>query len=209
MATRKRICIDRKSYKRRGFTRADGTRVGPSVVKASRFCIDDPGTPGRRARGSEKGPFSDEPAWIKRSGDLGGPGFSTRPDADRHALLRASVRRYGYRSTLGKLGAILRNTELHGRTRRTLEGDRMWLVNHFGGPGSFGKKPARKSARNRQLGTGRYEILTAEGPVLRLIDRDEAIAEAMRLRRGDALVFDVRTDRVVWQAARRRSRFAD
>lgn len=200
--TRGRVCIDRAAHTRRGFTRADGTRVGPSKVARSRFCVRDRGTPGVRSRGAEQGPFRGERPWIQREGELGGPGFAQRSERERRALLRSSVDRFGYRSTLGKLGAILRNSEIRTKTRSTLESDRRWLVRTFGGPGSFG------GARNRQLGSGRYEVLTSEGPEARYYDRDQAIRSASGLGRT-AMVYDTKSDRIVWQASRGRRRFED
>jgi len=119
---RKRILIRRKAY-----TRKDGTRV-----KATSFYIKDPGTPGRRARGSKAGPFKGTKPWITREGKLGGPGYTTKAASTRHGLLGRSVSKYGYRSTLGSVQVLLRDTEISPAKRRKLMADKAWLKRKYG-----------------------------------------------------------------------------
>ena len=76
--------------------------------------------------------------WIKRKGKLGGKGFLEKPEHEQHRLLSDSVDEYGYRSTLGSIMALERNREIKRRHGRELAGLRHWLVNTYGGEGSFG-----------------------------------------------------------------------
>lgn len=120
--------IRRKGYKRKGYTRKDGTRVAPTKVPAA--CIEDQGEPG-------KGP---KVFTIEDEGDLGGPGYTDKPTKERQRLMRACVKRKGYRSCLGKLQAlaILGKNTWPKKKLALVERDRKWLVKTFGGPGSFG-----------------------------------------------------------------------
>ncbi len=70
------------------------------------------------------------------------------------------------------------------------------------------RRTRRSSGLNRQLGSGRYEVLTSEGPEARYYDREQAIRTASGLGRT-AMVYDTRSDRIVWQASRSRRRFED
>ncbi len=132
------ILIDRRGYKRKGSIRKDGTPVKAGRVPPSSFCIRDPGTKGRRARGAEKGPFRKEAPWIEDTGSLGGPGYTKKPAKTRHQILDRCVRKEDYRSCLGKIMVLLRSTQLKAATRKTLEADKKYLMKKYGGPGSFG-----------------------------------------------------------------------
>lgn len=128
--------------RRKAYTRRDGTRV-----RATQFCAEDRGAPGR-------GPKVIPPL---KEGALGGPGFLSKPERTRHKLLAASVERDGYRTTLGRLNAL----EVFGKRTfsqkelDTIEADRQWLVRKFGGPGSFGpRKRRRKSNPGTPPGLG-------------------------------------------------------
>jgi hypothetical protein len=143
------ILIDREGYTRKGYTRKDGTRVKSTKVPASSFCVDDPGRPGRRARGAEKGPYSDEAAWIEDTGSLGGPGYTKKAAKTRHQILDRCVKNEGYRSCLGKIMVLLRSSELKQTTRQKLTADKNYLKKKYGGPGSFGaRKNPRRSAKS-------------------------------------------------------------
>jgi hypothetical protein len=76
--------------------------------------------------------------WIQREGKLGGPGYTDRPQKERRQILAQCVNEYGYRSCLGSIQVLLRSSEIHADTRKTLESDKKWIVKEFGGPGSFG-----------------------------------------------------------------------
>jgi len=134
------IRVHRRGYRRRGYRRKDGTKVAPARVPATTFLQRDPGRPGRRAFGAEAGPRRGDKPLIRKQGALGGPGFATKSQGTRHRLLAKSVECSGYRSTLGRIGVLLRGTMLHRDTRRRLERDRRWLVRQYGGPGSFGSR---------------------------------------------------------------------
>jgi len=124
--------------KRKGYTRKDGTRV-----KATTFLVKDRGAPGRRARGAKAGPFKDEKPWIGREGGLGGPGYTHKSERARREILRRKVARDGYRTVLGRVMVLERNTGISSEARRRLEADREFLKRNFGGEGSFGKRHGR------------------------------------------------------------------
>lgn len=69
-------------------------------------------------------------AWIRRENKLGGPGYTSRPERTRHMLLRRSLEHFGYRSTLGSLLVLLRNSSMGDKARRTIELDVAWLKEH-------------------------------------------------------------------------------
>lgn len=75
--------------------------------------------------------------WIQREGKLGGPGYTTKPERERHRLLHRAVEKYGYRSTLGSLQVLLRGHGMAAKKAHVIERDKRWLVGAFGGPGSF------------------------------------------------------------------------
>lgn len=93
--------------------------------------------------------------WITREGKLGGPGYSDKPVRTRHALLNKAVKGYGYRSTLGSLMVLLRNSHMGAKDRKVITADKNWLKAKYGGEGSFGpqkkrrKNPASKSILKR------------------------------------------------------------
>ncbi len=91
------ILIDRRGYARKGYRRKDGTHVKSTRVPRDSFCIDDPGSKGRRARGAEKGPFRKEAPWIEDTGSLGGPGYTKKPVKTRHQILNRCVKNEDYR----------------------------------------------------------------------------------------------------------------
>ncbi len=132
--------------KRKGYWRKDPKTGRRKWVKPRSFYQKDPGKPGRRARGAKAGPYKDDPKWIKRKGKLGGPGYTKRSRDTRRRLLGRSVKKWGYRSTLGSIMVLLRSTEISGRDRNTLDADKDWLKERYGGPGSFGK-PKKRAAR--------------------------------------------------------------
>ena len=149
------ILIDRRGYARKGYRRKDGTHVKSTRVPRDSFCIDDPGSKGRRARGAEKGPFRKEAPWIEDTGSLGGPGYTKKPVKTRHQILNRCVKNEDYRSCLGKITVLLRNTDLKAATRKTLEADKRWLMKKYGGPGSFGpEENPSEGRRARRLANG-------------------------------------------------------
>jgi hypothetical protein len=75
--------------------------------------------------------------WIQREGKLGGPGYTTKPERERHRLLHRAVDKYGYRSTLGSLQVLLRGHGMATKKEHVIERDKRWLAGTFGGPGSF------------------------------------------------------------------------
>ena len=76
-------------------------------------------------------------AWITRKGKLGGKGFLSKPKKEQKRLLRKSVDKYGYRSTLGSIMALERSDVLRQRYGGKLESLRGWLRRTYGGEGSY------------------------------------------------------------------------
>ena len=127
--------------KRKGYYRKDGTYVKPTT-----YCIKDQGTPGRRARGAKGGPYAKEKPWITREGKLGGEGYLKKSAAERRKLLDKCVRNYGYRSCLGSVMVLNRNTAIRAKYGNKITVDREYLKKKYGGPGSFGKGARSRSA---------------------------------------------------------------
>ena len=136
--------VHRKGYHRSAYTRSDGTRVAAADVPATTFCTTDMGEPGR-------GP---EIIDIEDPGDLGGAGYTDKSKRERHRLLRKCVERKGYRSCLGKLQAleVLGKNTWPKKKLKVIASDRKWLVDQFGGPGSFGprKKRSKKKSKGKR-----------------------------------------------------------
>ena len=152
-----KIQVDRDGYCVKGYTRSDGTEVDGFCVAPTSFEMDDPGRPGRRARGAKKGPYKDDKPWIEREGKLGGPGYVTRPKAQRHKILDQCVDEYGYRSCLGSILVLMKNTGIRTKTRKVLTQDKDWLVKKYGGPGSFSRRKNSPS----EFGGEVYEVYSA------------------------------------------------
>jgi hypothetical protein len=137
------LLVERSAYKRR----KKGGRRRTVHVSASDFYIQDPGRPGRRARGGTKGYFAGTRPWITRKGKLGGPGFLTKSRSEQKALLDACVAEYGYRSCLGSITVLERSTAIRAKHGKTLAALRGWLKRSYGGAGTFGpRKKARRAA---------------------------------------------------------------
>lgn len=145
MLTGKKVSCSKGQIKiqREGYTRKDGTKV-----VATEYCIDDPGKPGRTSRGAKSGPYSDESPWIQREGKLGGPGYTDKTQKERRKILDRCVKEYGYRSCLGSIMVLLRSTELHKDTRKKLEKDKKYLMDKYGGPGSFSNPEENPAEEN-------------------------------------------------------------
>ncbi len=153
------IRIDRDGYCVDPYTKEDGTEVEGYCVAPTSYLMDDPGRPGRRSRGAEKGPYKDDEPWIEREGKLGGPGYITRPKSQRHKILDQCVDEYGYRSCLGSILVLMKNSGIKSHTRQVLTDDKDWLVKKYGGPGSFSRR--KKNSRS-ELGGQEYEIYSKE-----------------------------------------------
>lgn len=167
----RRIRIDRDPYCVEPYTKTDGTEVEGYCVPGTSYTMPDPGKPGRRSRGAKAGPFSASKGykpWIQREGKLGGPGYTERPQKQRREILAACVNEYGYRSCLGSVMVLMRNSEIAKKTRKVLESDKKWLMDTYGGAGSFGPESNPKTLEeihevvgdhlNRQAGYLRNEV---------------------------------------------------
>ncbi len=88
--------IKRVTYKRKGFTKANGTRVKPTAVKAK--CIKDRGQKG-------KGPYT--LPKLKDNGFLTSEGYHLRLSVkDRQAALRKACRKHGCLKVIRHLGLV-------------------------------------------------------------------------------------------------------
>jgi hypothetical protein len=123
----KRLLIKRKGYWRKAYTTKNGTRVKRKYIKPTSYYIKNQGNPGRTSRGAEAGPYKNKKPWIRREGKLGGPGYTKKSAATRHAILRKSIKKYGYASTMGSVSVLTENATIKPSTRRTLEADERWL----------------------------------------------------------------------------------
>lgn len=156
----KKIRVCRDTYKRKDYTREDGTKVKGAKVDGSCFLIDDPGKPGRDTRGSKAGPYRDEEKWIQKEGTLGKGFLTTMSQAQRHKALDKCVKKFGYRSCLGKVQALNRSSTLKKKYGSKLTESREYLVKKFGkresNPGTlkatvFQRQPEIARLRNSLL----------------------------------------------------------
>lgn len=120
---------------RKAYTRKDGTRVPKTT-----FCADDQGRPGVRSFGAKQGLRKGTKPLIQQKGKLGGAGYTKKSERARHQLLEQCVKRDGYRSCLGRLQVLMMSTAIKGKTRKTLDADKRWLMKKHGGSGSFGAR---------------------------------------------------------------------
>jgi hypothetical protein len=88
--------------------------------------------------------------WIQREGKLGGPGYTRKSVAARRKILRAVVKKYGYRSALGSIMALERSTHISATTRKVLESDRVFLRETFGAGAKKKYETALTHARTAQ-----------------------------------------------------------
>lgn len=123
--------------RRKPYTRADGTRVAGAT-----YCAEDRGAPGRGPKVIE----------MEHEGSLGGPGYLKKSAKTRHGLLSKAVKKSGYQSVLGKLNAlaVYGKREFTAAQKKKIEQDRDWLVEKYGGPGSFGGRRAANPAVRRK-----------------------------------------------------------
>jgi hypothetical protein len=136
-----KIRVARKAYYRKPYTRADGVRVKGGYVKSASFLIDDPGKPGRRSRGTKSGKYRKAPRWITHEEALGGPGYAHKSDKTRHDLLKDSVKRDGYATTIRRLYVLLRSSTMHADARKVIKADVTWMKR--------GRELAKASAKMR------------------------------------------------------------
>jgi len=121
--------------------------------------VGSEGNPSRisRTRGVKtmRGPYEDESPWIQHPGTLG-EGFLTSMSKDeREEALDLCVAEHGYRSCLGKIMVLERAKKgprgkgkgVGAKYAKKLKQSREYLVDNFGGPGSFG--PRREERRLR------------------------------------------------------------
>lgn len=152
--SKRTIQIDRKGYTYK--RKVSGKRSKVTVkVPRSKYSISDPGKPGRRSRGTLKGPFSKRrgyKSWIshKREGKLGGKGYLGKPMTQRRVYLDKCVRKYGYRSCLGSIMVLERNSSLKKAYGSKLKADRNYLKNKYGGEGSFGPNASTRKGYPRK-----------------------------------------------------------
>lgn len=59
--------------------------------------------------------------WITRKSKLGGPGFLTKLVREQHRLIDKCVKEYGYKSCLGSVMALMRNTNINAKYGAKLE----------------------------------------------------------------------------------------
>ena len=69
--------------------------------------------------------------WITRKGKLGGPGFLSKPIVEQHRLLHNCVQKYGYRSCLGSVMVLERNTHVSPQKKKMLKQNRLFLERKY------------------------------------------------------------------------------
>lgn len=135
---RKGYCV-KKSPKRKGY-----------CVKPTTYYIKDRGRPGKRSYGAEGGthPASEgyEPL-IKHEGTLGKGFLKTMTKKQREAAIDRCVKKYDYRTCLGKILVFNLSGPLRRRYGKQITQAKDYIVKKYGGPGSFGKKNGKKKAK--------------------------------------------------------------
>lgn len=126
------ILIEKKGYKRKAYTRADGTYVKATTVKPSNYCAKDQGKKGRTSRGAKTGPYSKSKPWITREGKLGGAGYLKKSAAERHKILDRCYDEYGYRSCLSSIVVLNRNSVIANKYGSKIDADKNWFMNKYG-----------------------------------------------------------------------------
>lgn len=70
-------------------------------------------------------------SWIKRSGKLGGPGFLHKSPKRQKTLLNKCVKKYGYRSCLGSVMVLERNSVIRKKYGNSLKRMRTYLKEKY------------------------------------------------------------------------------
>lgn len=123
----------------------DYPKVFTVVTKGTAMKRRNPPTPKKKVR-----------IKAKREGKLGGPGYLSKSDAARRKLLRACVKKWGYRSCLGSIVAL----EVWGKRsltvaqKRKLLRDRTYLRKTFGAAAR--NQPATPPSKARAMGALKY-----------------------------------------------------
>lgn len=135
---RKGYCV-KKSKKRKGY-----------CVKPTTYYIKDRGRPGKRSYGAEGGthPASEgyEP-FIRHEGTLGKGFLKTMTNKQREAAIDRCVKKYDYRTCLGKILVFNLSGPLRRKYGKQITQAKDYIVKKYGGPGSFGKKNGKKKAK--------------------------------------------------------------
>jgi hypothetical protein len=142
------------TYRRKSYTRSDGTRVKSSVVHAKGS---------GRSRGRKTGGrFKSKKSWITREGKLGGSGFLSKSASVQHKLLDKCVKKYGYRSCLGSVMVLNRNKTIKAKYGKKLKALMEYLKKQYGSvvhrkskrvgrKRSLKKSPKRRSPKNSPI----------------------------------------------------------
>ena len=92
---------------------------------------------------------SKSPKWITRKGKLGGKGFLSKSVSAQHRLLNKCVRGYGYRSCLGSVMVLNRNSVIRRKHGAKIDKLKRYLMNKYGK--SKSRKPKRKSVKRKSV----------------------------------------------------------
>ena len=107
--------ILRSGFRRKGYSRADGSRVKASYVWPR--CVDSQGLPGKMMASAKVLP-------KLRHGELTSYGYrADKPAAQRLKALERSAAVYGYRSTVGRVVAFMNYSEHTPRLLRVYKTD--------------------------------------------------------------------------------------
>jgi hypothetical protein len=148
-ANRSKLRVTRDAHKRKGYTRADGTKVAPAKVHKTTYLAKDTGKPGRSSYGAKAGPHSEKKGfrpWITTEGSLGSGFLTTMSSSDRKRAIDRAVKVHGYRIVLGKISALQRSSTLRTKYGKALDEAHEYLVRRYGGPGSFGSRQSNFGA---------------------------------------------------------------
>ena len=112
------------TVKRKAYTTKRGVKV-----KASSFKIKDRGKPGRGKK----------TITIKEKGILG-TGFMSMPVTKQHKILKTSTKKYGEKSTQGRLQAIsVFNKNVNPKVSKKAADLRSWVAKNFEGKKYIGR----------------------------------------------------------------------
>ena len=150
--------ILRSGYRRKAYTRADGTRVKASYVPPR--CVKSQGLPGKTMASAKVLP-------RLRHGELTRYGYrADKPAAQRLKALKRSAAAYGYRSTVGRVVAIMNYSKHNPRLHRIYKTDLKNLrAAHAAGKMKKGgaKKKKKTTKRGKKEAPAKRKRKTVKG----------------------------------------------
>ena len=115
--------VSRDAYRRRSYTKSDGTTVKASFVSAS--CVSDTGKPGKTPSYKKVLPKPDPNVSLSKFGY-----FLARQSKDRKTALRKAAKAHGDLAVLRRVN-LLRNLTGNEENRKKMSQDVLYLSNRY------------------------------------------------------------------------------